>query len=180
MSVYRRSNVVVDLTPFVEEAIATLGFVRTERLDWLAAEIGAKHGENNGRAIREGGTRLSKEQRAAYGLTRWDGHLSCEVWDALTETGRIDPVRNFDDTCSRAVRNAYLQVRRTVDQEHLRDSWLFGAIEFRVGPQLGCDAAMQLHRRVLTEIPELPFAGCDRRICACDWYLLTQRELERR
>ncbi|BBF92381.1 hypothetical protein [Blastochloris tepida] len=181
MRVIERGGEQVDLLPFVREAIEALGLVRPDALDWLAAEIAAAVNRNGGRSIREGGTRLLPDERLALGLPAWgDGHLSREVWEALTDEGRRDPVVAFDDTCARAIRAAqcHLQARR--DLRLLRLGGLMVAVKMSPPPAIGlCAAGMAMAGRLLPEPPALPFSGCDRRVCGCSWRLVDREEAEK-
>jgi hypothetical protein len=169
----------VEIRPFVEEAISSLGFVRPECADWLAEAIVEHANRNHGRSIRESGTRLSIDSRTALGLPRYgDGHLSTEVWEALTELGRQEPVGNFDDTVSRALTNARDAVQKIGDLRFLQKG-AFAGVKIGPAPGIGlCVAGMTMVGRTLPEPPDLPFRGCDRRYCSCSWRMVTKWELE--
>lgn len=180
MPVFRQGMAEVEMRPFVDEAISALGLVHLECADWLAEAIVEHANRNHGRSIRESGTRLSTAQRLALGLPKYgDGHLSVEVWEALTELGREDPVRSFDDTVVRALSNARNTVQKIGALRSLRNGFFAGV---KIGPAPGiglCAAGMAMVGKVLPEPPDLPFPDCDRRYCGCSWRSVTRWELQR-
>ncbi len=175
----KRSNRDIEIRPYVEEAINSLGFVKAEATEWLAEKI-VEHQNNSGRGIREEGTRLSKSRREQLGLPPFgDGHLNDEVWSALTDEGKKDPVRNFDDTVSRAFINALNALEKIVDDHFLKKGF-FACIEMRPLPDIEmlCPIGRSMVGKRMTEVPTLPFDGCDKRYCRCHWRTLTHWKLD--
>lgn len=168
----------VDLVPFVEEAVRHLGYVEPGSVRWLAGEIAVHGNRNNGRSIREAGTRLTKEERLARGVSAVGEPLSAEVWNALTERGRRDPVLRFDNTCRRALKGARDVLQRERDFRVLRQPHsIFVGAKFSGAVTDRCDAAAALDGIVFPEPPVLPLKGCDREACGCCWRLITKREM---
>lgn len=178
MPILRQFMVDVDVTPFVEEAIAALGFVRTKFSAWLAEKVAEHASQNHGRSIREEQPRLSVEDRLACGLPKYgDGHISVAVWNALTDKGRVDPVRSFDDTVARALMNATRAADRVATARTMKTG-LFVAVQ--IGPAADvdiCGAGNALRGAILSKPPELPLPGCDRRVCYCNWRSLTPEQV---
>ena len=173
-------SAVVELRPFVEEAIAALGLVRPTALQWLEGEIAKNVNRSQGRSIRENGARLTADRRAALGVPGFGGHLSEEVWEALTDTGRTDPVRAFDDTVARAIKLARNAAQRLSADRSLK-SGLFAGVKIGPSPSVGlCASGMAMVGKVLDAPPVLPFTGCDQSVCSCSWRLITHWELEHR
>jgi hypothetical protein len=163
----------VDLGPHVDEAIRALGFIRADAFDWLTREIALAANKNGGRTIRESGRRLDNAERAALGITGRDGHLSREVWDALTDKGRQNPVAAFDDTCARTLRGARNEAQRSRDRRVLGSGRVFDAVKMGQPPGTGlCAAGMDMVGKILDEPPILPLPGCDRTVCGCSWRLV--------
>lgn len=180
VTIYRLGDQQVDLLPYVREAIAALGFVREGAAEWLAEQIAVHADRTNGRAIREAGTRLSKAERTERGLPAWNGHLSHEVWEALTDRGRVAPVEHFDDTCGRALRGARLRLQAERAARTLRPRGMFAGVLMSPPPGAGlCEAGMAHVGEFMSMPPELPFAGCDRNVCRCSWRVITKTEADK-
>lgn len=180
MAILEIGNDRIDLFLHVREAVRALGFVRPEAAEWLAGELVSAANKNGGRTIREGGTRFDKAERTAIGLPAWGDHFSREAWVALTEKGRADPVANFDDTCTRAIRGAYEEAQRLRAYRVLRPGGPFAGAKIGPSPAIGlCAAGMAMVGRLLSEPPELPFPGCTRNVCSCSWRLVTKDEAGR-
>lgn len=169
---------VLDLLPFTREACSALGYVRTEAAEWLSNEIRAAMNRNNGRTIREGGKRLTHEERQSLGILPGGGHLSHEVWQSLTERGRRNPIESFDITCTRALSNA----RRLAALKRLRSvlrspSGQLAFVGVRISAlSIGCDAAKALAGALHDEPPELPLPNCDREACSCSLLAVSRYE----
>jgi hypothetical protein len=122
---------------------------------------------------------LSHEQRTALGLPKFGEQMSVEVWDALTAAGRDDPVQSFDDTVSRAIKLARNSAQTLAAARALR-AGVFAGIKIGPPPGIGvCASGMAMVGKVLDAPPNLPFPGCDRRICSCSWRLVSRWEIER-
>ncbi|RTL99757.1 hypothetical protein EJV44_04560 [Ancylobacter aquaticus] len=181
MTIYRLGDQQVDLLPYVREAIATLGFVQEGAAEWLAGQIAVHADRTNGRSIRDAGTRLTQAERAERGLPPWNGHLSHEVWGALTDAGREAPVERFDDTCWRALRGARQRLQAERAGRILRPRGMFAGILMSAAPRVGlCDVGLAHVGEFTPTPPELPFHGCDRHVCGCMWRAITKTEAEKK
>ncbi|MCE1237063.1 MAG: hypothetical protein LWW93_11990 [Hyphomicrobiales bacterium] len=172
----------LDLLPFTTEACAALGYVKVDAAEWLAGEITAAMNRNNGRSIREGGKRLTKEERQALGIPVGGGHLNYVVWQSLTEKGRRDPIASFDVTCSRALANArraasLMRLRKVLDTSTGRA--VFAGV--RVSAlSIGCQASKAIAGVLFDTPPALPLSECDRETCSCDLIAVSRYEVAKR
>ena len=169
-----------ELYPFVEESIARFGYVRAEAAEWLTANLAVAFNRNLGRTIRESGTRITPDERVAMGLQARpvDGHLSYEVWENLTESGRTNPVHCFDSTCARATK----RLRTTAQAErHNKISEFFAGVKFRAFDSIysPCACAIRLDGLIISVPPILPLATCNQEKCGCSWLAVTHREIGR-
>lgn len=176
MTIYRLGDQQIDLLPYVREAIDALGFVREESAEWLAAQIAIHADRGAGRGIREAGARLTKVEREERGLPAWNGHLSHEVWQALTDRGREAPVEHFDDTCGRAVCGARLQLQRERTEKLLRPGGPFAGVLTSGASDRLCDAGIAHLGEFRPLPPDLPFDGCNRNVCLCGWRAITKTQ----
>lgn len=172
----------LDLLPFTIEACSALGYVKVTAAEWLAGEITAAMNRNNGRSIREGGKRLTAEERQALGIPAGGGHLNHNVWQSLTEKGQRDPIASFDVTCSRALANA----RRAATLTRLRNvlDTSTGRAAFagvRVSAlSIGCPASKAITGVLFDTPPDLPLSECDRETCSCDLIAVSRYEVAKR
>lgn len=176
----RHGMELTDIRPFVDEAIASLKLVRAESASWLSEMAAIYATRNQGRSIREAGTRLSKTERNDLGIPPeiW-GHLSREAWCALTDLGKCDPISAFDDTVSRAITNARNFLRGRAAKKVLRND-VFAGVIMTMPPAIGvCEVGEREVGKFLEEPPALPFLSCDRRVCRCSWRVITKREKDR-
>lgn len=179
MHLYVWAGSSIPLEPLVAEAVDRLGYVRPDRKEWLTERLAGGGAQASGRWIREQGQRMTPDERAALGMDRWEGgHISYEVWDALTERGRSNPQRSFDATCSRAIRNGWLMAECARDNLFLKEGDFFVMASFKPA-QPTCAAGSRLIGQIVTALPTFPLPDCDIEICECRWELLTERGARR-
>lgn len=170
----------IELSPFVDEAISALGYIQPVAAPWLVRQIVRYGVHDNGRSIRKAGSLLSPEERIERGVPGTEEPFTHEAWNALTELGRLDPVRRFDRTCLRSFNAARSALTRQGDLRALAHAnSVFAGARFIMAMRTPCWAARDLHGQILPEPPVLPLTSCDRDICACSWRLLSKREVSR-
>lgn len=171
-------NVEIDLDPHIDEGLAALPFIRKEAEGWFRDLMSA---DIDPREFRRGGIRITPAERVELGLDKWagDGHISWEIWNALTDAARRDPARHFDELCDRIIGNARRYAKRQPDNALLKEGWLFVGARFLADLRDPCEVARATDGAIWTEIPEIPFGSCAKPVCGCHWTLLTERKLAR-
>lgn len=177
MPIHSIGNDEFEVRPYVDAAIAKLGYVKPEAAEWLAEQIAIHAYRNNGRSIREA-EKLSPTERESLGLPRYGDHVSHAVLGCLTEKGLQDPVARFDATCWHAVgamrqeaqRRRFFKTRRALPYAMF------------LGPaSLGmCDASLAQVGKLLTEPPDLPLPGCTFEVCTCIWRTVSRVEARKK
>lgn len=155
----------IDLRPFFLDAASALGLIREDSIDWFVAKAHTPSGL----------------WRGPEAIRRDWGH----GWiSTLTERGMLDPVSSFDDSYWHAISNARRAQRfrkeATILTRGVSDGRFFPAALLTVSavPEGYCSSSDAMGNKLLSHHPELPWPGCQQRVCRCSWRLVSRTELE--
>lgn len=154
----------IDLRPYFIEATETLGLVRTDAVDWIISQAHTEEGHSRG----------ARTIRCSSGEWRF----------TLTPDGLRDPENSFDDTFYLAMGKA--NRARRIEQEagmlerNMANGRFFPAALLTIAPvPVGyCAAGETMAGKLLDRHPQLPWPGCDQRVCRWSWRLITRKELD--
>lgn len=177
----------IEVTPYVEEAVARLGFFHADAVPYLATGIAKfiNHGKIS-YEMRRADEELTDEEKTTNGLSKHT-RMARKYWDALTEEGRVEPINAPDVVLSRAISNLYREgKRRQTDESYAKSRTAFPAFwnEILLTTVKGkcCGAAELIAGKPIATMdrPTLPLPECDRDVCQCRYDVSGAYKLRRK
>lgn len=159
----------IEVEPFVREAVDTLGYFRPEFLDEVAAVFARTEGAGAASIFWERTEELSDAEKIAAGRSA-KARMPRQLWRILSDKGRADPRHATMATGLRIVFNLYRERDRL--DEPTRAKFCDRA-KFMGAVDATCASARHFEGLVLAigDRFAFPLADCDAEWCACNWLL---------
>lgn len=159
----------VELEPFVREAVETLGYFRIDALEEVTALFARTRPAAAKGVFWERSEELSDAEKIAAGRST-TGRMPRQLWRILSEKGRADPRHATKATGLRIIFNLYRERDRL--DEPIRAGFCDSA-QFLGVVEATCEPARRLKGLVvpIAERCPLPLPECRAEWCACNWLL---------
>lgn len=165
----------IEVTPFVEEAVAHLGIFRREAIPYLAEGVAKffNYGKT-GYEMRRTGEELPDDRKLSQGLGRRT-RMARDFWDALTDEARVDPINAPEIVFLRIKLNLFREGNHRQLDDHYQealedgDSSFLGEVSLQTDENNCCSAASERLGKLVPTLdrPRLPLLECDRAVCQC-------------